>query len=164
METTRIALYPGSFDPVTNGHLDVIQRAARLFDRLIVAVGNNRSKQPIFSVGERIAHLEMVCSGIANVEVRAFTGLLTAAVDDYGAEAVIRGLRAVSDFEWEFQMALMNRQLSPGCETLFLMPKADYSFVSSTMIREIARFGGDISSFVPSRVATELVARMRELS
>lgn len=166
MTTTasRIAIYPGSFDPVTNGHLDVIARAARLFDVLIVAVGSNESKRPIFTVGERVEHLRAACSGIENVEIRAFKGLLTKAVAECGAEAVIRGLRAVADFEWEFQMALMNRQLSPTCETLFLMPKVEYSFVSSTMIRDIARFGGDISSFVPPQVARELIARMQELS
>lgn len=164
MEKNRTALYPGSFDPVTNGHLDVIERAAQLFDRLIVGVGQNDSKRPIFTNGERLAHLTEACAEWENVEVRAFSGLLTDAVKEFDAEAVIRGLRAVSDFEWEFQMALMNRQLSPTCETLFLMPKVEYSFVSSTMIREIARFGGDISLFVPPRVAKELMSRMQELA
>jgi pantetheine-phosphate adenylyltransferase len=159
----RVALYPGSFDPLTNGHLDVIERASRLFDTLVVAVGRNEAKQPIFTPGERVSHLEEACASWPNVEVHTFAGLLADAVEDFSAEAVIRGLRAVSDFEWEFQMALMNRQLSPNCETLFLMPKAEYSFVSSTMIREIARFGGDISLFVPPTVASELRARMQEL-
>ena len=164
MDKLRTALYPGSFDPVTNGHLDVIERAAQLFDRLIVAVGQNDAKSPIFTIGERLAHLTEACDAWDNVEIQTFSGLLTNAVKDFDAEAVIRGLRAVSDFEWEFQMALMNRQLSPTCETLFLMPKAEYSFVSSTMIREIARFGGDISMFVPPRVARELMVRMQELA
>lgn len=163
MDKLRTALYPGSFDPVTNGHLDVIERAAHLFDRLIVGVGKNDAKRPIFTTGERLAHLTEACAEWENVDVRTFSGLLTDAVKEFDAEAVIRGLRAVSDFEWEFQMALMNRQLSPACETLFLMPKAEYSFVSSTMIREIARFGGDISLFVPARVARELMVRMQEL-
>lgn len=164
MKHERTALYPGSFDPVTNGHLDVIDRAQRLFDRLIVAVGHNEGKRPIFTLGERVSHLEEACAKFDNVEVNIFQGLLTEAVSDYGAQAVIRGLRAVSDFEHEFQMALMNRELLPRCETLFLMPKAEYSFISSTMIREIARFGGDVSPFVPPRVASELRARMQELS
>ena len=156
----RIALYPGSFDPVTNGHVDVIRRATRLFDEVVVAVGRNEGKVPIFSVDERLRHLTDVCRELPNVRVSSFDGLLTQAVGDFGAVAVIRGLRAVSDFEWEFQMALMNRELNPRCETIFLMPKAEYSFVSSTMIREIARYGGEIASFVPGSVAAELVRRL----
>ncbi len=160
--TANTAVYPGSFDPVTNGHLDVIERAARLFGRLIVAVGHNETKRPVFTVAERMAHLEIACEPFPNVEVRCFEGLLTEAVAKLGATAVVRGLRAVSDFEWEFQMALMNRQLSPRCETIFLMPRAEYSFISSTMIREIARLGGDISSFVPDHVARALSQRLQE--
>ncbi len=156
MHQERIALYPGSFDPVTNGHVDVVGRAAGLFDRVIVAVGCNSAKEPIFSVEQRMAHLRTTCGRIAGVEVASFTGLLTEAVRTFGAACVIRGLRAVSDFEWEFQMALMNRELSPGYETVFLMPRPQYSFVSSTMIREIARLHGDVSAFVPPEVCTAL--------
>ncbi len=162
MNNMKIAVYPGSFDPVTNGHLDVIRRAARLFDRLIVAVGRNRGKNPVFSVEERQVHLRQICQGLDNVRIAAFDGLLTDAVREFEAVAVVRGLRAVSDFEWEFQMALMNRELLPACETIFMMPSPEYSFVSSTMIREIARFGGDISPFVPDCVAAELVERLSD--
>lgn len=158
----KIALYPGSFDPITNGHLDVIHRAARLFDKLIVAVGINHSKKTIFSVDERLGHLKRVCKGIGNVEVSSFSGLLASAVERYGAHCVVRGLRAVSDFEWEFQMALMNRELSERCETIFLMPSPEYSFVSSTMIREIASLGGEIESFVPETIAGELKEHLQQ--
>jgi pantetheine-phosphate adenylyltransferase len=164
MAAQRIVLYPGTFDPVTNGHLDVVQRAARLFDRVIVAVGVNSNKKPAFTVDERLDHLRRVCTGIAGVEVSCFSGLLTLAVQNLGAVAVIRGLRAVSDFEYEFQMALMNRELSPQCETVFLMPSPGCSFVSSTMIREIARLGGDVSPFVPPQICDEVVRRFREVS
>ncbi len=164
MAAERTVLYPGTFDPVTNGHVDVIRRAARLFDRVIVAVGVNSTKRPAFTVAERLEHLRRVCVGIRGVEVSSFSGLLTLAVRDLGAVAVIRGLRAVSDFEYEFQMALMNRELSPACETVFLMPSPAYSFVSSTMIREIARLGGDVSPFVPPEISDEVLSRIREVS
>lgn len=152
MHSERTALYPGSFDPVTNGHVDVIERAVRLFDRVVVAVGINTVKVPIFSVEERMEHLRMVCGDMPSVEIASFSGLLTRAVVDFGAVAVIRGLRAVSDFEYEFQMALMNRELCAACETVFLMPRPQYSFVSSTMIREIAGMHGDVSAFVPKGI------------
>ncbi len=156
----RIGLYPGSFDPVTNGHIDVIRRASGLFDRLIVAVGWNTAKKPVFSVEERISHLQEACADLPGVEVSSFGGLLAHAAREYGAVAVVRGLRAVSDFEWEFQMALMNREMAEACETIFLMPSPEYSFISSTMIREIARLGGDVSPFVPAPVAAALVSRL----
>lgn len=159
----RTAVYPGSFDPLTNGHLDVVRRAATLFDRLIVAVGRNTVKAPLFSVDERVRHLEQACGTLTNVRIDTFSGLLTEAVREFRAVAVVRGLRAVSDFEVEFQMALMNRELSPECETVFLMPSPEYSYVSSTMIREIARLGGAIDAFVPQPVAGELVRRIAEL-
>ena len=152
----RIALYPGSFDPITNGHLDVVRRAVRLFDELLVAVGQNNEKNPVFTVAERLAQLEKTCGDIPGVRIISFSGLLYEAVKKHRAVAVIRGLRAVSDFEWEFQMALMNRELEPACETIFLMPSPEYSFVSSTMIKDIAKFHGDISHFVPPIVATDL--------
>jgi len=161
MQQSRTALYPGSFDPVTNGHIDVVRRAARLFDRVVVAVGHNRAKAPVFTVEERVGHLEATVGSIRGVDVASFSGLLTEALKTFSAVAVIRGLRAVSDFEWEFQMALMNRELSPECETVFLMPNPRYSFVSSTMIREIASLGGDISAFVPAEISATVSGRLR---
>lgn len=158
----RRALYPGSFDPVTNGHLDVIRRASRLFDELIVAIGRNQNKKAIFSEAERIKQLETACRDLDNVRVDTFEGLLTQAVRRFQAVAVIRGLRAVSDFEWELQMALMNRELEPDCETIFLMPSPEYLFVSSTMIREIAELGGDISPFVPQDVAADIYRKFKQ--
>ena len=157
----RTALFPGSFDPVTNGHVDVILRASRLFDRLIVAVSQNESKRPLFTMQERTSLLRDVCGAIgpANLAVDSFEGLLVDAVKKFDAVAVVRGLRAVSDFEVEFQMALMNRELSKRCETIFLMPSPEYSFVSSRMIKEIARLGGDIASFVPAAVSAALRAK-----
>jgi pantetheine-phosphate adenylyltransferase len=164
MALERAVLYPGTFDPVTNGHLDVIRRAVRLFDRVIVAIGINSAKRAAFTVDERLDHLRRVCGGIDGVEVTSFEGLLTQAVVDFEAVAVIRGLRAVSDFEYEFQMAMMNRELSSACETVFLMPSPGYSFVSSTMIREIARLGGDVRAFVPPEICEQVVGRFREVS
>ncbi len=163
MTTTRTALFPGTFDPLTNGHVDVIDRATRLFDRIVVAIGTNTTKRPAFSIEERLSQLRRVCQHFPNVEVGCFDGLLTDAVVDLGAVVVIRGLRAVSDFEYEFQMALMNRELSATCETLFLMPRPEYLFVSSTMIREIARLGGDISPFVPAEIRAEVEERFRNV-
>lgn len=156
----RKAIYPGSFDPVTNGHLDVINRARRLFDQLVVAVGENTGKQTAFSVQERLDHLHATVGATDGVHITSFPGLLTEAVRQFQVVAVVRGLRAVADFEWEFQMALMNRELAAECETIFLMPSPQYSYVSSTMIREIARLGGDVSAFVPSAVAEALKVRL----
>ncbi len=163
MSRNKIALYAGSFDPLTNGHLDVIRRASTLFDELVVAIGVNKMKNAIFSMEDRVRHLEGACVDIDNVRVDSFSGLLTKAVRDFNAVAVVRGLRAVSDFEWELQMALMNRELEPLCETVFLMPSPEYSFISSTMIREICQLGGDISSFVPEPVASELGVKLKKL-
>ena len=148
----RTAVYPGSFDPITNGHLDVIQRAARLFDRVIVAVAINESKTPMFSMAQRKDLTVRAVQHLSNVEVDTFTGLLVDYVQSKKGEAVIRGLRAVSDFEFEFQLALMNRKLNEKVETIFMMPKETYTFISSRMIKEVARLGGDISSFVPAHV------------
>jgi pantetheine-phosphate adenylyltransferase len=145
-------LYPGSFDPITNGHLDIIRRASRLFDSIVVGVASNAEKNPLFSVEERMALLREACEGYPHISVACFDGLLVDALRKFDAKGVIRGLRAVSDFEYEFQMALMNRELNPNYETLFLMPSPEYSFVSSRMIKEIARFGGDIAPFVPPPV------------
>lgn len=158
----RIAIYPGSFDPLTNGHLDVIQRAAKLFDRVIVAVAHNASKSPLFTADERAGLLATTLAdvGAANVEVDRFDGLLVDYVARRGGCAVVRGLRAVSDFEFEFQLALMNRKLNESVETIFLMPKDTYSFLSSRLVKEIARLGGDVSAFVPAHVRDALRARL----
>ena len=156
----RTAVYPGSFDPITNGHLDVIQRAARLFDRVIVAVAINESKNPLFTMAQRKDLTQRAVAHLKNVEVDTFTGLLVDYVAAKGGEAVIRGLRAVSDFEFEFQLALMNRKLNEKVETIFMMPKETYTFISSRMIKEIARLGGDISSFVPTHVGDALRDKM----
>jgi pantetheine-phosphate adenylyltransferase len=152
----RRAIYPGSFDPVTNGHLDVIERARKLFDEVIVAVANNDEKQPLFSLEERLALLRETAGKIDNVRIAQFKGLLVEFARAEDAGAVIRGLRAVSDFEFEFQMALMNRKLDAAVETIFLMPKEEYTYLSSRIVKEIARLGGDVSSFVPRCVAKAL--------
>ncbi|HVK58273.1 MAG TPA: pantetheine-phosphate adenylyltransferase [Candidatus Kapabacteria bacterium] len=152
----RTAVYPGSFDPITNGHLDVIQRAARLFDRVIVAVAINESKTPMFSMAQRKDLTARAVEHLPNVEVDTFTGLLVDYVQSKKGEAVIRGLRAVSDFEFEFQLALMNRKLNEKVETIFMMPKESYTFISSRMIKEVARLGGNVSSFVPAHVEQAL--------
>ena len=138
----RTVIYPGSFDPPTNGHFDVIQRASRLFDRVIVGVARNENKKPLFSLAERRSLIEQSVADLGNVEVDAFEGLLVKYVEKQKGNAVIRGLRAVSDFEFEFQMALMNRKLNEKVETLFMMPRASYSFLSSTLVKEIAGLGG----------------------
>ena len=155
----RTVIYPGSFDPVTNGHLDVARRAARIFDRIVIAVACNSEKNPLFSFEERKALLSETCKDIPNKEVVMFNGLLVDAVLRFDACAVIRGIRAVSDFEYEFQMALMNRELSARCETLFMMPSPEYSYVSSRLIKEIAMCGGDISMFVPPAVADAIYVK-----
>ena len=152
----RRAIYPGSFDPVTNGHLDVIGRALKLFDEIVVAVAHNDEKQPLFSLEERLALLSDALDKIDHVRVAQFDGLLVDFAVAQEANAVIRGLRAVSDFEFEFQMALMNRKLEDSVETIFLMPKEEYTYLSSRLVKEIARLGGNVSSFVPSAVAKAL--------
>ncbi|MFO0561642.1 MAG: pantetheine-phosphate adenylyltransferase [Polyangiales bacterium] len=157
----RIAVYPGSFDPLTNGHLDIIQRSCVLFDKLIVAVAHNQRKQPLFTLEERIAMVRSV-SDPAKVEVDTIDGLLVDYAHTKGACAVVRGLRAVADFEYEFQMTLMNRRLAPDVETVFLMTRDDHSFVSSSLVKEVASFGGAIDEFVPASVAAQLRARIAE--
>jgi pantetheine-phosphate adenylyltransferase len=152
----RRAIYPGSFDPVTNGHLDVIERARKLFDEVVVAVAHNDEKQPLFSHEERLDLLRKTAGIIENVRIAEFSGLLVEFARTQDAGAVIRGLRAVSDFEFEFQMALMNRNLNPTVETIFLMPKEEYTYLSSRIVKEIARLGGNVSSFVPPCVAKAL--------
>lgn len=153
----RRAIYPGSFDPVTNGHLDVIERAAKLFDEVLVAVAVNSQKQPLFTVAERLDLLARTTAAHGGkVRVVRFEGLLVDYARTEGAAAIIRGLRAVSDFEFEFQMALMNRKLNPGVETIFLMPREEYTYLSSRIIKEIARLGGEVGSFVPNCVSVAL--------
>ena len=152
----RRAIYPGSFDPVTNGHLDVIERARKLFDEVIVAVAHNDEKQALFSLQERLDLLQETVAKIDNVRITQFDGLLVEFAAAQKATAVIRGLRAVSDFEFEFQMALMNRKLEASVETIFLMPKEEFTYLSSRLVKEIARLGGDVSSFVPPAVAKAL--------
>lgn len=156
----RTVVYPGSFDPITNGHLDLVHRAAKLFDRVIVAVALNDSKHPLFTLEERVSLVRHALRTIPNARVDAFEGLLVNYVHDQNAEAVIRGLRAVSDFEFEFQLALMNRKLAPHVETIFMMPKETYTFLSSRMVKEIAALGGDISGFVPANVRSALLDKL----
>jgi len=156
---TRIALYPGSFDPVTRGHEDLIHRSLALADRLVVAVAVNGAKTPLFSVEERTALLKEALNGEPRVEVRSFEGLLADFARQVGATMVIRGLRAVSDFEYEFQMALMNRQLNDDLETVFLVPDLELTFVSSSLVREVARFGGDVAPFVHPAVVRALARK-----
>ena len=157
------AMYPGTFDPITLGHDDLIRRASRLFERLIVAVADSSAKRPFFSREERIEMAREALRDVANVEVIGFSGLLMKFVQDHKARVVIRGLRAVSDFEYEFQLAGMNRGLYPDVETLFLTPGEQYLFISATIVREIAVLGGDVSKFVPPLVAKRMAAKIKQL-
>jgi pantetheine-phosphate adenylyltransferase len=156
----RTAIYPGSFDPLTNGHLDVIQRATKLFDRIVVAVAKSESKTPLFTLEERVEIVSRAISHLPTVEADSFDGLLVEYVERRKAHAVLRGLRAVSDFEFEFQLALMNRKLNERIETIFMMPKDTYTFLSSRIVKEIARLGGDVSAFVPAHVRTALADKL----
>jgi pantetheine-phosphate adenylyltransferase len=157
----RTAIYPGSFDPLTNGHLDVIERAIKLFDRVVVAVAKNESKNPLFTLKERLDLVRLSVKHLKGVEADTFDSLLVDYVEERQAQAIVRGLRAVSDFEFEFQLALMNRKLNEKVETIFMMPKDTYTFLSSRIIKEIARLGGDISGFVPAPVQKALLAKLR---
>jgi len=156
----RRAIYPGSFDPVTNGHIDVIERARKLFDEVVVAVAVNDQKQPMFALDERLAMLRKAIT-IEGVRVAPMTGLLVEFAAAENAHAVIRGLRAISDFEFEFQMALMNRKLDEEIETIFLMPKEEYTYLSSRIVKEIAQLGGNVSAFVPRPVAEALAKKLK---
>ena len=152
----RRAIYPGSFDPITAGHLDVIDRAARLFDEVIVAVAHNDQKKSMFTTEERMALIRENTASVGNIRVASFDGLLVDFARRENAAAVVRGLRAVSDFEFEFQMALMNRKLEPAIETIFLTPREEYTYLSSRIVKEIARLGGNVEAFVPPSVARAL--------
>jgi pantetheine-phosphate adenylyltransferase len=154
------AVYPGSFDPVTAGHVDVIARAAQTFDALVVAVGRNAGKAPLFSVEERVGMLGEVCAPWPHVTVDAFEGMLVQYARERGARVLVKGLRAVSDFEYEFQMALANKQLAPDIETLFMMTSPEYLYLSSSIVKEIARLGGDVSALVPAPVLRHLRERL----
>ena len=157
----RTAIYPGSFDPITNGHLDVLHRATKLFDRVIVAVAKSESKHPLFTLEERVQMVGRAVRHLPNVEADSFDGLLVSYVESRSAQAVVRGLRAVSDFEFEFQLALMNRKLNERIETIFMMPKDTYTFLSSRIVKEIARLGGDVGCFVPEPVRQALSAKLK---
>jgi pantetheine-phosphate adenylyltransferase len=158
MTITR-AVYPGTFDPITNGHEDLIQRASRLFDQVVVGVAHSQAKRPFFSLDERVEIARAVLAGYKNVTVLGFSGLLSQFVKEQDATVILRGLRAVSDFEYEFQLAGMNRRLAPGVETLFLTPSDKYLFLSATIVREIAVLGGDISAFVHPITAERMRAK-----
>lgn len=155
-------IYPGSFDPLTNGHLDLILRASRLFDRVIVAIARNESKHPLFTMEERKELVARTVRHLKNVETDSFDGLLVEYAERRKAQAIIRGLRAVSDFEFEFQLALMNRKLKEGIETIFMMPKDTYTFLSSRIVKEIAMLGGDVRAFVPPPVRSALLRKFPE--
>ena len=157
----RTAIYPGSFDPLTNGHLDVVQRAARLFDHVIVAVAKNEGKNPLFTLEERVEMARRVVKPHRNVKVDSFEGLLVDYVVANNARCIVRGLRAISDFEFEFQLALMNRKLNENVETIFMMPKDTYTFLSSRIVKEIARLGGNIKPFVPDVVEKALKKKLK---
>ena len=157
----RRAIYPGSFDPVTNGHLDVIERARKLFDEVVVAVAHNDRKQPFFTLEERLELLQKAIGDRDHVKLAPLDGLLVDFAVAQKSTAVIRGLRAISDFEFEFQMALMNRKLEAGVETIFLMPKEEYTYLSSRIVKEIARLGGDISQFVPACVTAAFEKKLK---
>lgn len=157
----RRAIYPGSFDPVTNGHLDVIERARKLFDEVVVAIAHNDQKQPLFTLDERLDFLRRMTASHNGVSVLPLDGLLVEFAVKQGANAVVRGLRAVSDFEFEFQMALMNRKLEATVETIFLMPKEEYTYLSSRIVKEIARLGGDVTGFVPACVVEAFARKLQ---
>jgi len=163
MSSERIAIYPGTFDPITNGHTDLVTRAARVFPKVIVAIAESPHKKPLFSLKERISLSQGQMAHLKNVEVVGFNNLLVEFVQQIGATVIIRGLRAVSDFEYEFQLASMNRHLAPKVETLFLTPDEDYSFISSSLVKEIARLDGDVSEFVCAEVQQAMRRRFKEL-
>jgi pantetheine-phosphate adenylyltransferase len=159
----KIGIYPGTFDPITHGHTDIITRSLRVFDKVVVAVAPNPAKHPLFNLADRLDMVRLVLKDLAQVEVTCFDGLLVSYVEESGAHAIIRGLRAISDFEHEFQMALINRKLAKQVETVFLMPSEEYSYLSSTIIKDVATHGGALTEFVHPEVARRLQARIRSL-
>ncbi len=159
----KIGIYPGTFDPITHGHTDIITRSLRIFDKVIVAIAPNPSKHPLFNLAERLAMVQLVMKDVEQVEVTSFDGLLVSYVERAGAHAIIRGLRAISDFEHEFQMALVNRKLAKTVETVFLMPSEEYSYLSSTIIKDVAQHGGNLMDFLHPEVARRLHTRIRSL-
>jgi pantetheine-phosphate adenylyltransferase len=156
------ALYPGTFDPITYGHIDIAIRAANIFSRVIAVIADNTTKNPLFSVNERLDMAKKALSHVANIEVIAYRGLIATCLAEQKATAIIRGLRALSDFEYEFQMAFTNRNINEDAETVFLMPSAKYTYLNSTMVKQIAKFGGDVSGFVPEHVARALAEKFRQ--
>lgn len=163
MTPNRIAVYPGTFDPITNGHTDLVTRAAKVFGKVIIAIAESPHKEPLFSLQERIQLTEHEMARLNNVEVVGFSNLLVEFVQQLGASVIIRGLRAVSDFEYEFQLASMNRHIAPDVETMFLTPDEDYSFISSSLVKEVARLNGDVSEFVCREVQVAMRKRFAEL-
>jgi pantetheine-phosphate adenylyltransferase len=156
----KIAIYPGTFDPITNGHFDIIERSSHMFDRVIVAVTENPAKKAVFPVGERVAMIRETIADLAHVSVESFDGLTVDFARKVGARYIVRGLRAVSDFDYELQMGMMNRELAPDVETVFLVPAAEYSFVSSTLVKDVIRLGGSVAGFVPPAVEKRLLERL----
>jgi pantetheine-phosphate adenylyltransferase len=163
MSAQRSAVYPGTFDPITNGHTDLVSRAARVFDKVTIAIAESPHKKPLFSLDERIRLARHQMASLGNVEVVGFSNLLVEFVQQIGANVIIRGLRAVSDFEYEFQLASMNRHLAPAVETLFLTPDEEYGFISSSLVKEIARLNGDVSNFVCEEVQQAMKQRFAQL-
>lgn len=159
----RVAIYPGSFDPITNGHLDIITRGSKIYDKLIVGVLVNIDKKGLFTIEERVELIKKVTKHLSNVEVVSFNGLLVDLARKHEAKVILKGLRAVSDFEYEFQMALMNTQLEPSIETLFMMTSSAYSYLSSSAVKQVAKFGGNISGLVPDEIITEVYNKIRGL-
>lgn len=148
----RIAVYPGSFDPITNGHLDIIERASKIFDKVVVGVLNNKNKNPMFSADERVMLIKKVTRNLSNVDVACFDGLLVDFARQHNANVIIKGLRTVNDFEYEFQMALLNKTLNSECETMFMMTNSKYSYISSSMVKELAGYNGDLAGLVPTEI------------
>ncbi|MFP6833683.1 MAG: pantetheine-phosphate adenylyltransferase [Porticoccaceae bacterium] len=157
----KTIVYPGTFDPVTNGHIDLVERASRLFDKVVIGIASSQRKSPLFTIEERIELASQCLQHVPNVEIHGFDCLLVNFVSDCNADAIMRGLRAVSDFEYEFQLANMNRALSPDIESIFLTPSEKFSYISSSLVREISSLKGDVSQFVPSNVAKALAARLQ---
>jgi pantetheine-phosphate adenylyltransferase len=157
----KTIVYPGTFDPVTNGHIDLVERASRLFDKVVIGIASSQRKSPLFTIEERIELASECLQHVPNIEIHGFDSLLVNFVSDCNADAIMRGLRAVSDFEYEFQLANMNRALSPDIESIFLTPSEKFSYISSSLVREISSLKGDVSQFVPSNVAKALAARLQ---